>query len=61
VTLGLAVSLGGAFSPVMGAIADARGVSATLLAAGGLTLLALLIAFTLPTEARAPRPAEAAA
>jgi FSR family fosmidomycin resistance protein-like MFS transporter len=61
VTLGLAVSLGGAFSPVMGAIADAHGVSATLLAAGGLTLLALLIAFTLPSEARAPRPAEAAA
>ncbi len=61
VTLGLAVSLGGAFSPVMGAIADAHGVAATLLTAGGLTLLALLVAFTLPAEARAARPAEASA
>ncbi len=61
VTLGLAVSLGGAFSPVMGAIADAHGVPATLLTAGGLTLLALLIAFTLPAEARATRSTEVAA
>ena len=37
VTLGLAVSLGGAFSPVMGAIADAHGVCATILTAGGLS------------------------
>ncbi len=61
VTLGLAVSLGGAFSPVMGAIADARGVSATLLAAGALTFLALLIGFSLPTEAQVRHAAEAAA
>jgi FSR family fosmidomycin resistance protein-like MFS transporter len=53
VTLGLAVSLGGAFSPVMGAIADAHGVSATILTAGGLSVAGALIALTLPGERRA--------
>jgi MFS transporter, FSR family, fosmidomycin resistance protein len=52
VTLGLAVSLGGAFSPAMGAIADAHGVSATILAAGALSVIAALIAATLPAERR---------
>lgn len=50
VTLGLAVSLGGAFSPVMGAIADAHGVSATILASGVLSVIAALITLTLPGE-----------
>jgi FSR family fosmidomycin resistance protein-like MFS transporter len=53
VTLGLAVSLGGTFSPVMGAIADAHGISATILAAGGLSVIGALIALTLPGERRA--------
>lgn len=52
VTLGLAVSLGGAFSPVMGKIADTHGVSATLLAAGALSVIGALIALTLPAESR---------
>jgi FSR family fosmidomycin resistance protein-like MFS transporter len=60
VTLGLAVSLGGTFSPVMGAIADAHGISATILAAGGLSVIGALIALTLPGERRtiAPRAAQ---
>ncbi len=53
VTLGLAVSLGGAFSPVMGAIADAHGVSATILASGVLSVIAALITLTLPGERHA--------
>lgn len=53
VTLGLAVSIGGAFSPVMGAIADAHGISATILAAGALSVIGALIALTLPAERRA--------
>jgi MFS transporter, FSR family, fosmidomycin resistance protein len=52
VTLGLAVSLGGAFSPVMGAIADAHGVSATILTSGALSVVGALIALTLPGEKR---------
>ena len=52
VTLGLAVSLGGAFAPAMGAIADAFGVTATILTAGGLSVLAALISLTLPGERR---------
>jgi MFS transporter, FSR family, fosmidomycin resistance protein len=53
VTLGLAVSIGGAFSPVMGAIADAHGIAATILAAGALSVIGALIALTLPGERRA--------
>jgi FSR family fosmidomycin resistance protein-like MFS transporter len=53
VTLGLAVSIGGAFSPVMGAIADAHGIAATILAAGALSVVGALIALTLPGERRA--------
>jgi FSR family fosmidomycin resistance protein-like MFS transporter len=53
VTLGLAVSLGGTFSPVMGAIADAHGVAATIVTAGALSVVAAAIAFTLPGERRA--------
>jgi FSR family fosmidomycin resistance protein-like MFS transporter len=56
VTLGLAVSLGGGLSPVLGAIADAHGLSATILTAAGLALAGTLIAFTLPGERRLPPP-----
>jgi MFS transporter, FSR family, fosmidomycin resistance protein len=51
VTLGLAVSLGGMFTPVLGTIADHAGVAASVLTIGGLALVALLIALILPTEA----------
>jgi hypothetical protein len=37
----------------MGAIADAHGISATILAAGGLSVIGALIALTLPGERRA--------
>jgi FSR family fosmidomycin resistance protein-like MFS transporter len=52
VTLGLAVSLGGGLSPVLGAIADHFGVAATMLTVSGLALAATLVAFTLPGETR---------
>jgi FSR family fosmidomycin resistance protein-like MFS transporter len=52
VTLGLAVSLGGGLSPVLGAIADAHGVGASLLTIAALALAGTLIAFTLPSENR---------
>lgn len=61
VTLGLAVSLGGALSPALGAIADHRGLAATFLTIAGLALLAALVAITLPGEVRrATLPSEAA-
>ncbi len=49
VTLGLAVSVGGMFSPVLGAIADHWGLHASLLAIGALTAISLVIAWTLPS------------
>jgi FSR family fosmidomycin resistance protein-like MFS transporter len=52
VTLGLAVSLGGGLSPVLGAIADAHGVATTILTTAGLAFAGTLIAFTLPGEKR---------
>ncbi len=52
VTLGLAVSLGGSLSPVLGAIADRHGLAATLLTISGLALMATVFAFTLPGEVR---------
>ena len=62
VTLGLAVSLGGGLSPVLGAIADRFGVGTSLLTISGLALAATLIALTLPLEApRTTLPSEAVA
>lgn len=52
VTLGLGVSLGGMFTPVLGAIADNHGLSASLLTVSFLCFVALCIAFTLPPKAR---------
>ncbi len=60
VTLGLAVSLGGSFSPVLGAIADAHGVAASLLTIAGMAAAGTLIAFTLPNENRGVHPGQAA-
>jgi FSR family fosmidomycin resistance protein-like MFS transporter len=56
VTLGLAVSLGGGLSPVLGAIADAHGVAATILTTAALAFVAALFALTLPSEARRREP-----
>jgi FSR family fosmidomycin resistance protein-like MFS transporter len=61
VTLGLAVSLGGGFSPVLGLIADTRGVAVSLLTIAALALAGTLIAFTLPVEPRAAAAATDAA
>ena len=52
VTLGLAVSLGGMFTPVLGYIADRHGVAASILTLAILAAVALSIAFTLPAERR---------
>ncbi len=52
VTLGLAISLGGAGAPVLGALADRFGVQAALQAIVGLLALAALSSFGLPREAR---------
>jgi FSR family fosmidomycin resistance protein-like MFS transporter len=52
VTLGLAISLGGAFSPVLGAIADRFGIGATLEAIVALLLLAVVAGCTLPRRPR---------
>ena len=54
VTLGLAVSLGGMFTPVLGFIADHHGVADSILTLGVLAVLALAIAFSLPAERRRP-------
>ena len=47
---GLAIAL---LSPVLGAIADAHGVSATILTSGVFSVIGALIALTLPGERRA--------
>ncbi|HZO93893.1 MAG TPA: MFS transporter [Candidatus Baltobacteraceae bacterium] len=52
VTLGLAVSLGGAFTPVLGMIADRWGVPASIATVAALALAATLCALTLPRETR---------
>jgi len=52
VTLGLAVSLGGMFTPVLGTIADHFGVATSVLTIGGLALLAFVLALMLPAESR---------
>ena len=60
ITLGLAVSVGGGFSPVLGAIADHFGVAASILTIAGLALAAMLLAFALPAENRVHPPAATA-
>jgi FSR family fosmidomycin resistance protein-like MFS transporter len=52
VTLGLAVSLGGMFTPVLGAIADHRGIAATLVTVASLAALAAVLSLALPHEMR---------
>jgi MFS transporter, FSR family, fosmidomycin resistance protein len=52
VTLGLAVSLGGMFTPVLGWIADQHGITASIVTLGILAFVALAIGATLPSEQR---------
>jgi FSR family fosmidomycin resistance protein-like MFS transporter len=50
VTLGLAVSVGGMFSPVLGAIGDRFGLHASILAIVALTALSLAVGLTMPSS-----------
>jgi FSR family fosmidomycin resistance protein-like MFS transporter len=52
ITLGVGVSIGGAFTPVLGRIADQFGLHASLLTIAGLTAVAMLLSFTLPDPAK---------
>jgi MFS transporter, FSR family, fosmidomycin resistance protein len=52
VTLGLGVSIGGMFTPILGHIADVWGLHASLLTIAGITALTLVIACTLPDPER---------
>jgi len=61
VTLGLAISLGGAFSPVLGSIADHFGLIAVLDAIVVLLLLALVAGLALPRTVRVAKPLSATA
>lgn len=48
-TLGLAVSVGGMAAPLLGRLADARGLSVVLLALLGVQVVALALATALPS------------
>jgi FSR family fosmidomycin resistance protein-like MFS transporter len=48
ITLGVGVSIGGMFTPVLGRIADHYGLHASLIAIAVLTGISLLLSFTLP-------------
>ena len=52
VTLGLAIGLGGLGAPLLGLLADAHGLEATLLVAGLLPLVGVAATLTLPRERR---------
>ena len=59
VTVGLAVTVGGLFSPLLGSIADATDLRVTFAILGGLTVVALGLAFLLREPSvvhRHPRP-----
>jgi FSR family fosmidomycin resistance protein-like MFS transporter len=52
VTLGLGVSIGGMFTPVLGTIADHYGLHAAILSIGALTAIALIIGLFMPNPAK---------
>lgn len=58
VTVGMAVTVGGLFSPLLGVIADATDLRMTFIILAGLTVVALALAFLLrePAVPRHPRP-----
>lgn len=60
VTLGLAVSAGGVFVPLLGLLADARGLPTALTALLALPVLALLVTTRLRDPSRPGKPAVAA-
>jgi FSR family fosmidomycin resistance protein-like MFS transporter len=53
ITMGLSIGLGGIGAPLLGLIADARGLSFTVLVIALLPFLGLALAFTLPKGTRA--------
>jgi len=56
VTLGAAISVGGALAPLLGALADAHGIETAMWVIAALPMPALLLALTLPGERlRLPR------
>ncbi len=48
VTLGLAISMGGIFAPILGAVADNFGLLTTIYVIAGISILPLAVSFTLP-------------
>jgi MFS transporter, FSR family, fosmidomycin resistance protein len=52
VTLGLGVSIGGMFTPVLGRIADVWGLHASMLTIAGVIAVTIVIALTLPDPAK---------
>jgi FSR family fosmidomycin resistance protein-like MFS transporter len=51
ITLGAAIGVGGALAPILGALADAHGIEATMWTVAALPLLGLVLALTLPGRA----------
>jgi FSR family fosmidomycin resistance protein-like MFS transporter len=56
VTLGLAVSVGGMVAPLLGRLADHRGVGVVVVALRGVLLLATALAFALPSVGQISQP-----
>jgi FSR family fosmidomycin resistance protein-like MFS transporter len=52
ITLGVGVSIGGMFTPVLGHIGDVYGLHASMLAMGGLAIISTLLSFLLPDPAK---------
>lgn len=52
VTLGLAVSVGGIFAPILGTVADNFGLLTTIYVIAGIAIVPLLVSFTLPPVKR---------
>lgn len=48
ITMGLSIGLGGLGAPLLGAVADARGLSVTMLVIAALPILGLVLSMTLP-------------
>ena len=61
VTLGLAIGLGGLAAPLLGLLADARGLETALLLAGLLPLVGVAATLSLPRERRRRATASASA
>ncbi len=54
ITMGLSIGLGGIGAPLLGLVADSKGLSFTMLIIASLPVLGLLLALTLPRGTRTP-------